>query len=129
VTVSIGGVVQEGSWANSPDGEISIYHGSVPFNGNTGQVTVVISQNGATVAEMQGASISNSYQGGIQNWNTWVRSGFATASVSATPNLKISNQVCIEGTGLNKFGKLCSFSCQYGYYPVSACTCTKMGKA
>ncbi|KAI3124048.1 CAZyme family GH71 [Penicillium roqueforti] len=40
--VSIGGVVQEGSWTWVLDGKVGIYHGSVPFTG-TGEVVVTIS--------------------------------------------------------------------------------------
>ncbi|KAJ8099511.1 glycoside hydrolase [Lipomyces tetrasporus] len=46
VTVSIGGVVQTGTWENAPGGGIGIYHGSVPFNGDTGEVIVTISRSG-----------------------------------------------------------------------------------
>ncbi|KAL4903113.1 hypothetical protein BDW74DRAFT_179984 [Aspergillus multicolor] len=33
----------------------------------------------------------------------------------------------MNGTGANNFAGLCQFSCTYGYCPIGACTCTKMG--
>ncbi|OJJ69780.1 hypothetical protein ASPBRDRAFT_97292, partial [Aspergillus brasiliensis CBS 101740] len=129
VSVSIGGVVQQGTWSDAPDGGIGIYRGSVPFNGNTGQVVVTISRNGAVIASMEGESIDTSIcLGGIQNWNPWVGTDFAETTISATPELTISEQVCVNGTGPNKFARLCGFSCSYGYCPVGACVCTAMGE-
>ncbi|KAE8315357.1 glycosyl hydrolase family 71-domain-containing protein [Aspergillus transmontanensis] len=129
VSVSIGGVLQEATWSDAPDGGIGIYHGSVPFNENTGQVIVKISRNGAVIASMEGDSITtSSCLGGIQNWNAWVGMEMASATISATPQLTISEQVCVNGTGPNKFASLCGFSCSYGYCPVGACICTAMGE-
>jgi hypothetical protein len=71
VEVSIGGVVQSGSWRNEPMGGAGIYHGSVPFTG-TGEVVVTIKRGSLIVAQMSGAAISNSCPGGIENWNAWV---------------------------------------------------------
>ncbi|RAK84430.1 hypothetical protein BO79DRAFT_232335 [Aspergillus costaricaensis CBS 115574] len=76
--------------SDTPDGGISIYYGSVPFNGNTGQVVVTISHNGAVIASMEGESINTSiYLGGIQNWNPWIRTTFADTTISTTPELRI----------------------------------------
>ncbi|KAK9334371.1 hypothetical protein LIPSTDRAFT_115799 [Lipomyces starkeyi NRRL Y-11557] len=127
VTVSIGGVVQTGTWENTPDGGIGIYHGSVPFNGNTGEVIVTIARSGTTVAQMIGESITTSCTNGITTWNAWVGSATASNDISATPSLTVSEQLCINGTGAYNFEGLCSFSCYYGYCPIGACTCTVMG--
>ncbi|OQE40991.1 hypothetical protein PENCOP_c005G00035 [Penicillium coprophilum] len=88
VTVDIGGVVQDGKWKNKPHGPVGLYHGSVPFDGNTGQVVVTVSRRGDTVAEMRGASISESCLDDIQNWNAWVGTNFAnnTSSRHAPPS-------------------------------------------
>ena len=40
--VTIGNTTQTGSWRNTPAGGNGIYHGSAPFNGALGQVTVTI---------------------------------------------------------------------------------------
>lgn len=85
VSVGIGGVVQDGKWKNRPHGPIGIYHGSVPFDGNTGQVIVTVSRQGKTVAEMRGASISESCPDDIQNWNAWVGTKFANNTISRPP--------------------------------------------
>lgn len=41
VIVGIGGSYQAGTWSSSPDSGIGLYHGSAPFDGNTGAVDVV----------------------------------------------------------------------------------------
>ncbi|KAJ5950412.1 Glycoside hydrolase family 71 [Penicillium vulpinum] len=85
VSVDIGGTVQEGKWKNKPHGPIGLYHGSVPFDGNTGQVVVTVSRRGETIAEMRGASISDSCLDDVQNWNAWVGTDFANNTVSRHP--------------------------------------------
>ncbi|KAJ5968962.1 Glycoside hydrolase family 71 [Penicillium viridicatum] len=98
VAVDIGGVVQDGKWKSTPSGQIGLYHGSVPFDGNTGQVVVTISRRGNKIAEMRGASISDSCPDDIQNWNAWVGSDLAnssskeqTTTTSAKPTTTSSN--------------------------------------
>lgn len=85
VSVDIGGVVQDGKWKNKPHGPIGLYHGSVPFDGNTGEVVVTVSRRGEKVAEMRGASISESCLDDIQNWNAWVGTNFANNTISRHP--------------------------------------------
>lgn len=85
VTVSIGGNVQTGTWDDSPVGGIGIYHGSVDFNGYTGDVIVTISRSGSTVASMSGEAITDSCTNDITNWNAWTGSASASTSISATP--------------------------------------------
>ncbi|KAI9728279.1 MAG: hypothetical protein M1834_007772 [Cirrosporium novae-zelandiae] len=46
-----------------------VNHFSVPFNGQTGNVTITISRDGQTVATVEGAEISDSCDDGIINWN------------------------------------------------------------
>ncbi|KAJ5561732.1 Glycoside hydrolase family 71 [Penicillium sp. DV-2018c] len=82
VVVDIGGTLQDGSWANKPHGPAGIYHGSVPFDNNTGQVIVTVSRRGKVIAEMRGASISDSCVDDVQNWNAWVGSNFGNHTVS-----------------------------------------------
>lgn len=133
VTVQIGGTTQAGKWDSIPDGGVGIYHGSVPFNGATGQVVVSLSRGGMSVS---GAAITTdcSSNGGLNNWNAWVGSSQSGAGVSATPALGLGDQVCVDGFGMKEFGALkenfegmCSFACLYGYCPRGPCTCSKMG--
>ncbi|KAH8666486.1 glycosyl hydrolase family 71-domain-containing protein, partial [Xylariales sp. PMI_506] len=127
VSVSIGGISQTGTWSNIPDGGIGIYHGSVPFNG-AGAVVITLSRDGATIAEVSdGPDISDSCTDGITNWNAWVGEADGDA-ISATPTLTRSEQACIQGTGMNNFAGICSFSCGYGYCPISACVCEAVGE-
>jgi hypothetical protein len=82
VVVDIGGTLQEGSWTNKPHGPVGIYHGSVPFDNNTGQVVVTVSRRGKVIAEMRGASILDSCLDDTQNWNAWVGSNFGNNTTS-----------------------------------------------
>lgn len=47
-------------------------HFAVPFNGQTGTVTVTISRNGQSVVSASGTEISNDCQNGLVNWNAIV---------------------------------------------------------
>ena len=126
VTVSVGDVSQTGSWENVPGGGIGIYHGSVSFNSNLGNVVVTLSRSGSTITSVTGDSpISTTCTDGDTNWNAWVGSasrGFVSATSSS-----LDDQVCIAGKGLNNYDGLCAFTCAYGYCPIRACTCTAMG--
>jgi hypothetical protein len=66
-------------------------------------------------------------QNGVMNWNPWVGSASGPAA-HASPALELADQVCIEGVGVGNYAGLCSFACSYGYCPLGACTCTRMGK-
>ncbi|KAI1162698.1 carbohydrate-binding module family 24 protein [Nemania serpens] len=135
VTVSIGGNSQQGTWENTPAGGSGIYHGSVPFNGRTGNVVVTISRGGANVAQVNGASITTACQNGIENWNAWVGSasgsgnggGGGTTPPPPPPPPPPPGQVCTQGTGSGNFVGLCNFTCHYGYCPSSVCTCQTYG--
>ncbi|THY17642.1 glycoside hydrolase [Aureobasidium pullulans] len=155
VTVTIGGTTQTGTWENVPSGGSGIYHGSVPFSGR-GAVTVKITRNGNTVAQMNGLSITDTCANGIENWNAWVGSATAGSSgsggsgVSTSASSKVSSTLktsttaptsapastptsssgsyCIAGTGNGNLAGLCSFSCNYGFCPTNACTCTQRGR-
>ncbi|KAI3319431.1 carbohydrate-binding module family 24 protein [Xylariaceae sp. AK1471] len=129
VTVSIGGVAQQGTWENTPAGGSGIYHGSAPFNGRTGDVVVTISRSTGNIAQVNGASITTACQNGLENWNAWVGSATGAAPPggggSTTP--PTNGQVCIQGTGDGNFVGLCNFACHYGYCPQGVCTCQAYG--
>jgi hypothetical protein len=38
-----------------------------------------------------------------------------------------TSEVCISGTGPGNLAGLCSYACNFGYYPVASCTCLEMG--
>jgi hypothetical protein len=122
ITVSIGGATQTGKWSHTPEGGVGLYHGSVPFNG-AGAVVITLSRGGTQVTQISnGPAISSSCTNGITNWNAWVGEADGGA-VSATPPKTRSQQMCVNGTGINNFVGLCDFSCKYGYCPISACLC------
>lgn len=136
VTVSIGGAVRQGSWESTPAGGAGIYHGSVPFNGATGEVVVTVSRGGNTVSEVRGASITTNCRNGIKNFNAWVGSSGGSAPGGGgggggggnnPPPPPPSGQVCVGGTGEGNFEGLCNFACQYGYCPEGTCTCLAYG--
>ncbi|CRK37986.1 hypothetical protein BN1708_007593 [Verticillium longisporum] len=192
-TVSIGGKAQaQWAWDSIPDGGVGIYHGSVPFNGATGEVVVTLSKGGLSV---KGPAITTdcSKNAGLNNWNAWVGSSKG-AAVSVTPprslgdqmglkvtepkslnidawpaagalpfscnhnycptgvctkdaslkgkcvipqpipepaepepEVPVTQQGCVSGTGQGNFGGLCDFSCGRGYCP-SPCTCSIKGR-
>ncbi|KAJ5632142.1 hypothetical protein N7490_008481 [Penicillium lividum] len=128
ISVSVGGTsLGSVSWTHKPSGGVGIYHGSAAYTG-TGPVVVTITRNGETVAEVSDGSITSVCDDGFQNWNAWVGSATSSGSVSAKP-LSLANDTCVEGTGTGNFAGLCGFTCQYGYCPIGACYCTKMGAA
>ncbi|PTU21963.1 hypothetical protein P175DRAFT_0424640, partial [Aspergillus ochraceoroseus IBT 24754] len=115
------------SWTHKPSGGVGIYHGSAAYTG-TGDVVVTVSRVGETIVEVSGGSITSVCDNGFQNWNAWVGSATAIGTTFAK-SLSLSNDTCVEGTGTGNFAGLCEFSCQYGYCPIGACYCTKMGMA
>ncbi|KAB8342915.1 hypothetical protein FH972_022512 [Carpinus fangiana] len=66
VHISIGGQAQPDQTASSA----GLYHGSIPFNGNLGAVTISASlSDGSTLGPVTGPEISNSC---VAGWNAWV---------------------------------------------------------
>ncbi|CAK1363204.1 Mutanase [Cercospora beticola] len=90
--VTIGGVNTTATWRNKPSGGRGLYHGSVPFNGRTGQVSISVVRNGNTVIQQTGKPISTSCQNGVTNWNAWVGSavGNAPGAVSSSSSTTTS---------------------------------------
>ncbi|EAW15280.1 glycoside hydrolase family 71 protein [Aspergillus clavatus NRRL 1] len=84
VRVSIGGKETKGSWTDTPDEDEGMYYGSVPLDGETGEVIVTISRSDKTIAEMKGKSITTDCKanGGFNNWNAWVGSAMAEDKTS-----------------------------------------------
>ncbi|KAH8880781.1 hypothetical protein GQ53DRAFT_889507 [Thozetella sp. PMI_491] len=124
VTVTVGGVNLGAGWTSTPIGGAGMYHGSVSFAGHTGAVVITLSRGGMQISN--GPAISTSCTKGITNWNAWVGSS-SGGSVTATPTLKVSQEVCMKGTGNNNFKGLCEYACGYGYCPWQACVCTSFG--
>ncbi|KZF22359.1 carbohydrate-binding module family 24 protein [Xylona heveae TC161] len=129
VTVTIGGVVQSGSWEHVPADGVGIYHGSVPFNDNLGDVVVRVWRNSEIVVEVRGATLNTACTDDIENWNAFVSadSSGKTMDDPVQPSLPISQQVCVDGFGLDDDAGLCSFACSFGCCPVGTCTCTALG--
>lgn len=121
VTVTVGGVDLGATWAKTPSGGAGIYHGSVDFGAHTGAVVVTV---GSMTVDKRPIKTSCDDTNGYTNWNAFVASTTGTA-VSKTVNS--TQWVCIEGTAAAGFDELCAFTCKYGYCPVGACLCTKMG--
>lgn len=129
VTVTIGGVSQTvQNWRHTPEGGIGLYHGSLPFNGNTGAVTVTLSRGSSQIARVTGKDITTNCEKNIQNYNPWVGSARAANPIpAATPAKTLGQQVCIKGRGLGTYLGLCDYGCKYGYCPKGQCSCVAMG--
>ena len=79
--VSIGGQDTTATWSTKPRGGTGIYHGSVPFHGRTGAVSIKVVRNGNTVVQQTGQAISTTCTNGVTNWNAWV--GSAVGSIAS----------------------------------------------
>lgn len=128
VRVSIGGVTQTGTWMQTPDNGIGIYHGSVPFSGHTGSVTIEVVRAGKVLMTSSGRAITAdcSKTSSLVNWNAWVGSGESSETIFGLPDL-LDFKVCVNGTGAYNFAGLCENSCRLGYCPLGACLCRQMG--
>lgn len=121
VTVTVGGVNLGATWTKTPSGGAGIYHGSVDFGSNTGAVVVTV---GSMTVNERPITTSCDDTSGYSNWNAFVAS---TAGATVSAEVNSTQWVCIEGTAAAGFDELCAFTCKYGYCPVGACLCTKMG--
>ncbi|RAK76374.1 glycoside hydrolase family 71 protein [Aspergillus fijiensis CBS 313.89] len=131
VSVSVGGADLGASWTSTPSGNVGIYHGSVSFTGHSGAVTITISRGGTTIATLQGQSISAgcAASSGVENWNAWVGSAMSADTISVTPAYSLGDETCVEGWGDGNFLGLCEQACSWGYCPITACVCSKLGPA
>ncbi|PYH29356.1 glycoside hydrolase family 71 protein [Aspergillus neoniger CBS 115656] len=129
ITVSVGGTDLGASWTATPSGDVGVYHGSVSFSGHSGAVVITISRDGVTIASIDGQTISSGCAAAsdIENWNAWVGSSMSSSTISVTPATSLSNETCIEGWGAGNFLGLCSAACSWGYCPIIACVCSKLG--
>ncbi|CDM36417.1 CAZyme family GH71 and CBM24 [Penicillium roqueforti] len=125
--VSIGDWTQTVGWFDVPDDDVGVYYGDVAIGAHRGPVTVSLMRDNVIIATIEGKAISSTCEHGVQNWNAWVGSTSTGETVSARPTRLLSEQVCMNGTGANNFAGLCGFACRYGYCPLGACTCTRMG--
>ncbi|KAK1573339.1 family 71 glycosyl hydrolase [Colletotrichum navitas] len=90
VTVSVGGVAEEGSWDEDgvPKGGVGVYHGSVPFNGRTGEVVVTVHRGSEVAVQVQGRPITTECShGGMNNWNAWVGAANSHVGTHAVAHL------------------------------------------
>ncbi|KAL4885767.1 glycosyl hydrolase family 71-domain-containing protein [Aspergillus karnatakaensis] len=129
VQVSIGGVVQAGTWDQEPHGGVGVYHGSVPIGTASGPVVVTVKRGDTTIATISGASITSGCTAGLNNYNPWVGSarGPSIDPVKTTGNLDKLD--CVKGFGVYEFVGVCDFACSNGYCPSAACTCLEKGVA
>lgn len=72
LTIAIWSNVQTGTWKHTPSGGSGLYHGSVPFSGNVGPVTVAMTRNGSKVTSVTGDSITTTCTNSVVNWNAAV---------------------------------------------------------
>ncbi|GFF43033.1 mutanase Pc12g07500 [Aspergillus lentulus] len=128
ITISIGGLEFEGSWDSEPDGGVGLYHGSFPFNVHLlGEVIVTVSRD-EKIVSVKGPALTTVCSNGLLNFNAWVGGAKASSISAVSPDLSLSEQTCVAGSGVGNFAGICAFTCKYGYCPVGACYCTAMGK-
>ncbi|KAJ5951187.1 uncharacterized protein N7479_009600 [Penicillium vulpinum] len=99
-------------WDSRPDPKndqigADLWFGSVAAN--PGKVNVQILKGDMTVASGPGKR----FRGGLGGT-------YHTA-------YDLADQECVQGKGAYDFNDLCNFTCSYGYCPVGACTCERMG--
>ncbi|KAK5653721.1 hypothetical protein OQA88_8752 [Cercophora sp. LCS_1] len=115
VTVTIGGVTQQGGWDQEPYGGVGLYYGSVPMNGATGGVVVTIRRAGAAIATVDnGPTITRNCPTGLSNFNPWVGSARGPTIGAVSPPRNLATLQCVEG---------------FGVYEFEACVCLKLGVA
>jgi hypothetical protein len=122
-STTIGGASVPVTWISKPQSGIGLYHGSAPFNGNTGEVVVTVSTAAGSMSMASGdRQITTACTDGISNWNAWVGGETGAAVSASAPSM--DKLVCINGTGVYNFKGICEYSC---YCPVGACYCKEMG--
>ncbi|OJJ95366.1 hypothetical protein ASPACDRAFT_64286 [Aspergillus aculeatus ATCC 16872] len=138
IPITIGSENMGAQWNSTPSGGAGIYHGFVSFSVQDGPVEVTISRDGAAIASFTGADIviGCSSSTNIENWNAWVGSAMASATIDATPTYSLLNAKIGPQPELRKslgvvgypitgetadYSRLCAFACNYGYCPPTAC--------
>ncbi|KAK4215931.1 family 71 glycoside hydrolase [Rhypophila decipiens] len=118
VTVKIGGVTVDAQWTDTPAGGAGLYHGSVDTGGRIGRVVVEV----AGIATVTGNDISGGCSSVEFNAHVYWESGPQSSAV-----VDVNSYHCVQGFGVGGLNNICQFSCKYGYCPVTACTCSKIG--
>ncbi|KAJ6103765.1 mutanase [Penicillium sp. IBT 16267x] len=124
-------------WDSKPETDVTgdgnlgagIWFGSVAAS--PGNVIVNLFLAHGSIENLKTLEISSTCDGDFNNYNAWVGSvgGQGLSGSLYTTSLDLADQVCVKGKGAYDFDDLCSFTCSYGYCPVGACTCERMGAA
>jgi hypothetical protein len=131
IKVTMDDLEKNAHWEDEPDGGVGIYHGSFAYDPkHLGEPTITVSRDKKEVVHVKGRALTTSCPSGFANYNAWVGSETSGKTIPAvSPELPLSKQVCIKGSGRSNFTELCEFTCKYGYCPVDNCYCTAMGSA
>ncbi|AEO70702.1 glycoside hydrolase family 71 protein [Thermothielavioides terrestris NRRL 8126] len=90
VSISIGGVVQLGTWSDTPDSKSGLYHGNVSFNGHVADVVLSLSRNGnrghcpAAACKQTIRSGSGGGEPAYNDWGIWTNPE-PTANIGCSP--------------------------------------------
>ncbi|EQB55726.1 hypothetical protein CGLO_04341 [Colletotrichum gloeosporioides Cg-14] len=130
IELQIGGETTSNfEWISTPPGGVGIYHGSVPFWGRTGTVSIRLLRNDKVFTRLDGPAISSTCPHGLTNWNPWVGTAIASTSIQPkAPPLSLEEQVCVKGFGDEAHNRLCLFTGMYHYCPLGPCTCQLLGE-
>lgn len=128
VKVIIGGVEAAGKWRDRADGGgAGLWHGSSPFDGRTGEVRIIVSRDGAVIADLTGPAIKNDCRNGITGYDAWAGGRLTSRAPTPVTTPSLADEVCVRGNGANDFAIMCITTCFWGYCPETACVCTAMG--
>jgi hypothetical protein len=114
VQVSIGGVIQAGTWDQEPHGGVGVYHNSVPIGMASGQVMVTVKKGAITITTITGVSITSSCSLGLNNYNPWVGSARGPSINPVKTKGDLDEFDYIKGFGVYDFISVCDFACANG---------------
>ena len=128
VAVTVGGVAVKAEWTDVPFDQIGVHHGTAAFGSLVGEVKVTVTRNGAVIGAITGRAISTACTNGLANWNAITYAAYGPPITAVSPTLAIPYQNCTLGRAPGNFAGICDYTCYYGYCPIGACHCLKMGK-
>ncbi|KAI1323374.1 glycosyl hydrolase family 71-domain-containing protein [Xylariaceae sp. FL0255] len=125
-TVIFGGVESDITWKYKPQGGAGLYYAvyDVPAGG-TGIITISVNSGfDNLLINTESGLINSSCPQDITNWNAYVEVAYGVQNAFSQD---VSDYVCVNGWGWEDFGPVCTFICEYGYCPTSACVCDQWG--
>lgn len=113
-------------WDVMPDGGVGLYLTTLDIT-TEGYQSLSINRNGIQLQFFRTLA-EDRCPNTLTNWNAYVEGATWDYRLSGeyTPELSLSEQVCIKGWSVPEFNKVCEFTCSYGYCPLGACVCSQV---